>query len=148
VESTAPRRFAPSLRASVSVAANGVFQPDPKATFVLAVASVDGCPARFAVGAGVSLRACVGIDLGILHATGNDPAYPSSLSRNPFWLDLEGFVRGRWEPTSSNVFFEAEGGLLLPMTYTKFQYEDPTLTIYPVPKAAGFAGIGVGLRFP
>jgi hypothetical protein len=151
VESDARGLFSPSGRLGVGFAANGAFQ-SASATFTRTVAHADGCPLRLGPAGGVSLRACVGVDAGFVHAEAIHAPVPSV--RDPFWADVTLLGRGRW--TMRSLFVELEGGLMLPLTWVTFQTDSAppnapggTLgTVYKVPPAAAVASIGAGLRFP
>jgi hypothetical protein len=150
LESDAAGFFAPSGRLGVAISENGVFQAR-EAAFTQVVAHADGCPGRLQVGAGVTLRACVGVDAGFVHADAIALAGPTA--RDPFWMDVTLLARARW--TRKSLFLEVDGGLMLPLTHITFETGSGTPsapgTISEVGKVspvAAVASIGGGLRFP
>jgi hypothetical protein len=145
VESMSRRVLAPSVRLAVLAAENGVFVSNPADGFRLLAGRVDVCPLRLG-SRDLSLRPCVASDGGGLRAEGIDVTTPRTVV--VAWFDVALLVRGRWAPGRGRFFLEAEGGILIPVTYPNFGYENPPAFEHRYTPGPGAAGsLAAGLRF-
>jgi hypothetical protein len=147
VESRSGAWLAPSLRLTVLAAENGAFAVR-HASFLLLAARVDLCPLRFGR-PDLSLRPCVGADLGAVQAKGIDAVVGGTGKLGTeSWGDLQALLRLRAAPGRGHVFVEGEGGVFVPWNRSNFVY-DPPLNVVDTPWYVGVMGmvtLGVDLR--
>jgi hypothetical protein len=146
VESKSDRWLAPSLRLTLLAAENGAFATRD-ASFLLLAARLDVCPLRLGRPE-LSLRPCVGADLGAVEAKGIDAVAGGTgkLGTEP-WGDLQALLRLRGEPGLAHVFVEGEGGVFVPLNRSSFVYDHP-VHILDTPWLVGVLGIvSVGVDF-
>ena len=101
------------------------------------------CPTQIPLGAAsLSFVPCATFDAGVLEGIGTDTA--RARTRDRLWMTAGLAGRLAWTLTD-RVDFEAEGGAVFPAMRDTFVF--PSLPVYAVPLAAGFARLGVALRF-
>ncbi len=148
IESRSRGILAPSVRLLVFAAENGVFRART-ASFVLVAARPDVCPVRLG-SRDLSIRACVGADVGALYAEGIQVTHRQLAVVG--WFDAALLLRARWAPGRGSFFVEAGGGILVPVTRPSFRYEEST-GAFARPDVddpwdvGAFGSIDAGLRF-
>ena len=101
------------------------------------------CPMRISLGtAPLSFVPCATFDAGVVDGIGLDTA--RARTRGRLWMTAGLAGRLAWTLTH-RVEFEAGGGAVFPATRDTFLF--PSLPVYAVPLVAGFARVGVALRF-
>jgi hypothetical protein len=144
LESSRPGPLAPSFRASMLYAQNGLFA-SASATFALVAGRFEVCPVR--IGPREAwLRACVVTDAGLLRGEG--VAVPHPFVAKEAWLDAGAIARARWSPSGTPLFLEVAAGAVYPITQPTFVYLRPHTLVYGVPAAAaGTVAAGAGVHF-
>lgn len=138
------QRFSPSFRAGAMLAegtasTGGV---DAELTWTLARGSL--CPVRFELLSGVSLRPCVGADVGALAARA--PRLERSQDRTRAWVAPTAMARLVWSPVRV-LFLEIEGGVAVPLVRDEIAV-DPSISLYRAPSVLPTVQVGAGMRFP
>jgi hypothetical protein len=136
--------LAPAGRLEASIASSDLAAgPSRVGSFLRGVGRADGCPLRFALTAWVSLRPCVWVGLGFVHAAG--AAVPVRLAQTELWAEAGGRLRARAE--SGRIFLELEAGAVVPLTRPVFLIENPRSVVYATPPVGALVAIGGGVRF-
>lgn len=138
--------IAPSFRLSVHHTSDGIASvPATRASFTWTFARVEACPWRFDLARPLALRACALVDAGVVSADGGSGAGFLAGSHLRPWVTAGELARLEW--TVGFLRVEAEGGLTLPLVRDTFAF-DATTSVYQAPVVVGFAGVGLGVRFP
>jgi hypothetical protein len=138
--------LAPSFRLSVHHTTDATASiPQTSASFAWTFARVEACPWRFDLAHPLALRACALVDAGVLSADGGGGAGFLAGSHLRPWVTAGELARLEW--TVGLLRVEVEGGLALPLVRENFAFDAAT-SVYVAPVVVGFAGIGLGVRFP
>jgi hypothetical protein len=103
------------------------------------------CSVRLRIAAPFAAVPCIGIDLGVVSASGSNIATP--LGDDRFWATGALEVRLRYA-LSSMWFLQADLGLVFPLTRYRFVFRDPDTLIHAVPALAAMGNAGVGISWP
>jgi hypothetical protein len=148
LRSTADSPFAPTFRLGV-VHAEPVMRVDRAGStdFGWTAGRVSGCPFRVRPLTEIELRPCVGMDLGVIGASG----VPSTVrgrsgdTLSP-WVDVFGAARLQLHLLGP-LYAVGEAEVVLPLTRFTFEF-DPGFPVYRVPAAAGAGLVGLLGQFP
>jgi hypothetical protein len=103
------------------------------------------CAVRLRLAAPLTAVPCIGVDLGVVSASGSNITTP--LRDDRLWAAGALEVRLRYE-LSSMWFLQADVGLVFPLTRYRFFFRDPDTLIHTVPAVAAMGGAGLGLSLP
>jgi hypothetical protein len=104
---------------------------------------LDSCPLRLGQGT-VWASPCVGFGAGVLTATGWTLLGKTEATRP--WFDAELFGRVTLAPFNPAFHLEVEGGVAFPLVRDEFYFE-PGRTVFRVPVAGVFLGLGASVHF-
>jgi hypothetical protein len=133
---------APSLRLGLALAeSSAVVLAEGQATFRWVAARLGGCP--FALSeVPFTVRACGGLDAGLLRGQGSAVARPVEVTRG--WIAAT--AAGRLQvPVSAWLFIEGEAGFTFPFIRDQFVFDRPRRDIHEVPPVSGFATAGISV---
>ena len=136
--------FAPSLRLGVTHAESSVDVNGRGAALVWTTAHVGACPLRGDLSAAVQLRACAGLELGVLSASPRGLSSANDATR--VWASAAATGRVRFVP-GQLLFVEGDLGLTIPIVRDELA-ADPSLTLYRAPVVAPLVALSAGIRFP
>jgi hypothetical protein len=108
-------------------------------TFRWWLLNVSGCPFAATLG-NVSLRPCLSMDAGVLHAVTDE-----TLTTDRGWFSAGLLGRAEWVPLGS-FHLEAQAGAMLPLVRDPYFIQPATL--YEVPAVAAVATLGLGVTIP
>jgi len=103
------------------------------------------CSVRLRLAAPLAAVPCIGIDLGVVSASGSNIATP--LGDDRFWAAGALEMRLRYV-LSSMWSLQADLGLVFPLTRYRFVFRDPDTLIHAVPALAAMGSVGVGVSLP
>jgi hypothetical protein len=103
------------------------------------------CAVRLRIGAALSVVPCVGLDLGLVSASGSNIDTP--LGDERFWAAALALGRLRYA-ISRTLFLQADVSLAFPLTRHSFYFRDPDTLIHTVPPFVAMGGAGLGISFP
>jgi hypothetical protein len=106
-------------------------------------ASVEACPFRLALGAGLSLVPCLPLEGGIFSVTGT--GIPSAVTQQRPWFTVGGLTRLELA-LGPRFLVEARAGLAAPLVRDTF-YFLPNTDVFRPAAVVGWGGLGAGVRF-
>jgi hypothetical protein len=146
--------LAPTLRLSFLRGQSGLATtPDGDARFTWIAGRLEGCPGtwprailspRAAGPVHVGVSPCALIDLGALTGEGSR-TFDAARETRP-WVAPGLLARVQLDLFRA-LLIEAEAGVTFPLLGYRY-YFSPTTTVFTVPRAGLFGGLGVGVRFP
>jgi hypothetical protein len=140
--------WAPAVRLSPGVGASPTVRPAVgTAEFRLATGTLDVCPLRVALSGSVALRPCLGLEGGVVLASGKKQA-PIAHAKGrvrPWWALHEAFRLQT--DLGQDWLFELEGRIVEPLRRYDFVFEMPDQRILEVPPVAPCLATGVAWRF-
>jgi hypothetical protein len=123
--------------------AGNVDHPAGSAQFAWYDARLEGCPLGLWPFRHLESHACLFFDAGLVRGEGHI-ANPSSADRP--WLAAGSLARVRYF-WGQSWFFEAQGGVAVPLRRDTFVFDEPRRAVYQVPSFAPSAAIALGYRF-
>lgn len=136
--------LAPSVRLALSyMPTRSVAVAAGTADFYRLAVHPSACPIRLGPVSAVALLPCVGVELGLLHGTGN---LAPERSESALWLALDVPFRLQWVP-SDWLSLELQVELGVPLVRPRFYFE-PDRTIMETQALFGTVGGGAAFRFP
>jgi len=147
--------WAPRFRAALLYSQSGVLSPtSPTAQYLWGAGRFEACLPRAFV-ATIELRPCGVTEVGALAAKATATTATVPMRATPLWLAAGVTGIARWSfplksslvrPLSS-LFFEAEGGVLFPVTRPRFEVTTPTIVVHTTPAVTATASLAVGVSF-
>jgi hypothetical protein len=146
VSRDSPRVLSPAIRISgVRIGSGDLGSPSGgSASLTLTAGRLEGCPLRWRPVPTLGLLPCVGTRVGVLEGNGSQIVNARGDTR--VWVSVELLARLQWELLDWLLLELQVGGMA-----ALFQYQfyfAPDARIYDMPVLGGFAGAGVGVRFP
>jgi hypothetical protein len=134
--------LAPSVRLSAFVSEGDFAGTAGGAALWMVGGRLELCVMRFG-NAQVSLRPCVGGEIGLVHSRGQSTVDPRT-TLEP-WASVAASLRLQWYATKA-FFAELGGGPVFPVIRAQYYFE-PDQTLYAVPWLTAEGAGGIGLRF-
>ena len=136
-------RWRPSFRVGFdAVFANSTDLGAGNGSFRLTASTAEGCPAAIGLADDLDVHPCIGLSVGSLRGEGEGIVRPET--SESLWVASDLTLRLDWR-VASVIHLEAQGGLLLPWTRTRFVFHQPTTVAYEVPSAAATFSLGASV---
>ena len=115
-----------------------------RARFQFVLAAPELCVTAWQTNLGTAISPCVGAELGWLTGHGRD--LPVQRTERRFWGSA--LAQLKLEQALGRVWFASlGGGLVVPFTRYRFEFEQPQTPIYLAPTVVGTASLRLGARF-
>jgi hypothetical protein len=142
-------RDAAAIVSAVRISAFGLRAPDEAvqsafASFRFFFLRPELCLVQLRIGA-LAAAPCIGLDLGVVSASGSRIETPRSDER--FWAAAAIGGRLRYA-ISPSWFVQVDLSLVLPMTRHRYYFRDPDTPIHDVPPLIAMGSAGLGVAFP